>query len=179
MGKTKKCKPFFKKSDYESSDGMVTTIWGPPLWHFLHTMSFNYPVEPTKTQKNNYKNFIVSLENILPCRHCRENLKKNFKSMPITNKVLENRESFSRYVYNLHELVNKMLGKNSNLTYDEVRDRYEHFRSRCAKDLPKPIKTIKKTIKKEKGCVHPLYGNKKKKCILKIVPKTSKAKSFE
>jgi hypothetical protein len=30
----------FKKKDYESNDGMLTTVWGPGMWHFLHTMSF-------------------------------------------------------------------------------------------------------------------------------------------
>ena len=38
----------FKQQDYESSDGMLTYVWGPSLWHFLHTMSFNYPVNPTQ-----------------------------------------------------------------------------------------------------------------------------------
>jgi len=49
-------KCIFKKDDYESSDGMLTYVWGPPLWHFLHTMSFNYPVKPTKDDKQNYMN---------------------------------------------------------------------------------------------------------------------------
>ena len=43
----------FKKQDYESNDGMLTSIWGPSLWHSLHTMSFNYPNKPTKIQKEN------------------------------------------------------------------------------------------------------------------------------
>ena len=30
----------FKKKDFESGDGMLTTVWGPSIWHFLHTMSF-------------------------------------------------------------------------------------------------------------------------------------------
>ena len=27
---------------------MLTSVWGPSLWHSLHTISFNYPVKPTK-----------------------------------------------------------------------------------------------------------------------------------
>ena len=34
----------FSGKDYMSGDGMLTTVWGPAMWHFLHTMSFNYPV---------------------------------------------------------------------------------------------------------------------------------------
>ena len=37
----------FNKQDYESGDGMLTSVWGPLFWHSIHTMSFNYPVRPT------------------------------------------------------------------------------------------------------------------------------------
>ena len=69
----------YTKKHYQSGDGMVTSVWGPPLWHYLHTMSFNYPVKPTPADKRNYKNFILSLRHVLPCRYCRENLTKNLK----------------------------------------------------------------------------------------------------
>ena len=101
--------------------------------------------------------------------------------MPLTNKDLKNRDSFSRYIYKLHETVNKMLGKKSGLTFCEVRDRYENFRSRCTQTKPKSFnyKKLKKTIKKrEKGCTEPLYG-KKAKSIIKIVPQSRKGKSFQ
>ena len=38
----------FKNKDFTSGDGMLTSVWGPSFWHVLHTISFNYPVEPTK-----------------------------------------------------------------------------------------------------------------------------------
>ena len=44
----------FKKKELNSGDGMLTTVWGPSMWHVLHTMSFNYPVQPTKEDKQNY-----------------------------------------------------------------------------------------------------------------------------
>ena len=31
----------FTKKNYASGDGMLTSVWGPSLWHYLHTMSFN------------------------------------------------------------------------------------------------------------------------------------------
>ena len=31
----------FKKRDFQSGDGMLTSVWGPSLWHYLHTLSFN------------------------------------------------------------------------------------------------------------------------------------------
>ena len=61
----------FSKRDLESGDGMLTTVWGPPMWHFLHTMSFNYPAVPSDEQKQLYREFMLSLPNVLPCRYCR------------------------------------------------------------------------------------------------------------
>ena len=93
---------------------------------------------------------------------------------------MASRESFSRYIYELHETVNKMLHKKSNLTYCDVRERYEHFRSRCTEEKPK-IFTFKKGStrrKKEKGCTEPLYG-KKSKCVINIVPQEDKTATFK
>jgi hypothetical protein len=107
------------------------------------------------------------------------NLKNNFKAHPLQICHMKNRDTFSRYVYDLHEIVNKMLGKKSGLTYCEVRDRYENFRSRCTQnDESSKIFNFKKTRKvKEKGCTEPLYG-KKAKCIIKIVPHDEKTPTF-
>lgn len=168
--KTRKIlKKTYTENDYQSGDGMLTTVWGPGIWHFLHTMSFNYPINPTQEQKNNYRNFVINLKNVLPCKYCRINLLKNFKQRPLKMSHMKNRETFSRYIYDLHEVVNKMLGKESGLSYDDIRERYEHFRARC---------TSKIIPKIEKGCTESLYGEKAK-CILKIVPQTKKCNTFQ
>lgn len=170
----------YKKRDYNSGDGMLTSVWGPSMWHYLHTISFNYPVNPTEKDKKHYKSLIMNLKYTLPCRFCRENLKKNLSVLPLTDNDLNNRDKFSRWVYRLHELINKMLGKKSGLTFCNVRDRYENFRSRCTKDLREKRVTLKKRKgqKKEKGCVEPLFG-KKSKCIIKIVPQEKKCQTFQ
>jgi hypothetical protein len=177
-----KTKKIYSKDDYHSGDGMLTSVWGPSAWHLLHTMSFNYPVEPTQEQKHHYRNFVLNLKNVLPCKYCRINLKTNFKELPLTMECMKNRDTFSRYIYNLHELINRKLKKKSNLKYCDVRERYEHFRSRCTEDLPKLFKfeKVKKTIKNTegKGCTEPLYG-KKSKCIIKIVPQEEKGSTFQ
>lgn len=149
-------KNVFTDEDYNSNDGMLTYVWGPTLWHSFHTISFNYPVNPTEKDKENYKLWFVSHKYTLPCKYCRDNFRNNLKKFPLTKKWLKNREMFSRYIYEFHEIVNKHLGKKSNLTYDQVRNRYENFRSRC--------------INKKKGCTNPLYG-KKSQCVISIIPK--------
>ena len=166
----------YTKKDYQSNDGMLTSVWGPGLWHTLHTMSFNYPISPTVDDKNHYRQFILNLQYVLPCGKCRKNLKMNFKKLPLTISHMKSRDTFSKYIYNLHELINKMLGKTSGLSYNDVRERYEHFRSRCVvSDLDK--KKIPES-KSELGCTEPIYG-KKSKCILQIVPDTTKCETFQ
>ena len=180
--KNKKTKRKFSNSELNSGDGMLTTVWGPSLWHYLHILSFNFPVKPTNIQKKKYLEFIKNLQYTLPCKYCRINLRKNFKILKPNKNIVESRETFSRYVYNLHELINSMLNKKSNLTYNDIRQRYEHFRARCTKKNIKDKifknKVIKKTVKKEKGCTTPYYG-KKSKCIIKIVPQENKCNTFQ
>lgn len=180
MKKSPKTKPktttksIFSHEDYNSKDGMLTSVWGPIFWFFLHTMSFNYPNNPTLETKKQYRDFILSLQHILPCRYCRENLTLNFKKLPLTMNEMKNRETFSRYIYNLHEVVNTMLKKKSNLSYEDVRDRFEIFRAKCIVEKKKSCKKSKKHT----GCVKPFYG-KKSKCILKIVPYDKKEESVQ
>ena len=136
----------FSPEQYKSDYGMITYIWGPLLWHFLHIISFNYPVNPIEYNKknklienqieNSYYYFILLLQFILPCKSCRDNLKKNLNNLHFfTNKakIMESRDTFSLFIYNLHESVNRMLNKKSNLTYEQVKDFYEHFRADCSK----------------------------------------------
>lgn len=171
----------YKSKDFNSGDGMLVNVWGPPLWHFLHLTSFNYPVMPSNEDKVNYRALILNLKNILPCGYCRKNLNKNLKMLPLKESNLKNRDTFSRWVYKLHELINTMLGKKSGLKYCDIRERYEHFRSRCTQ-TPKTVskrvlkRHIRKT-KKERGCTEPLYGNKSR-CVLKIVPDSKKGASL-
>jgi hypothetical protein len=176
--RTKKVRAFTKK-DFHSGDGMLTTVWGPSMWHFMHTMSFNYPVSPTQEQKKDYMDFILNLRNVLPCKYCRMNLTNNLATRPLKMCHMESRDTFSRFVYDLHETVNKLLGKKSGLSYCDVRERYEHFRSRCTQDAPKVFnfREFYRGKKYEKGCTEPLYG-KKAKCVISIVPQEVKVPTF-
>lgn len=162
----------FTYDNYKSGDGMLTSVWGPSLWHYLHTMSFNYPDNPTKKEKIHYRDFILQLQHVLPCKYCRLNLEKNFKAMPLKMCHMKDRYNFSKYLYDLHEYINKMLGKESGLSYEDVQERYEHFRARCGKKK----KTIKK--KKHKGCTEPLHKFKSKG-VVKIIPANEKCESLQ
>ena len=197
MSTRKKKHSVFTEAHFNSGNGMLTTVWGPSMWHCLHTISFNYPVEPTAENKEQYRDFILSLRYVLPCGKCRKNLYKNFKKLPLKMENMENRDTFSKYIYDLHELINTMLHKKSGLTYAEVKQRYENFRARCKPDATdkkqeltgKKNKTmkrhasskkekVKKVVKKENGCTEPIKGEKSK-CVLHIVPDKTKCETFQ
>lgn len=150
------------KVDYNSGYGFHTHIWGPIQWSMLHLISFNYPVQPTEDDKVNYMNYIQSLTHVLPCKACRDNLVKNLSAMRFGKHNLKDRATFSRFIYDLHNHVNQMLGKPKYLTYEQVRDKFELFRAKCINDTP--TIPIHKT-----GCIQPL-NNIKSQSIIHIVP---------
>lgn len=167
----------YSKDDFDSNNGMLTAVWGPGTWHFLHTMSFNYPVNPTAEDKTKYRDFIYSLRDVLPCGKCRKNLHRNLRELPLQMRHMASRNTFSKYIYQLHEKINRMLGKQSGLSYCDVRERYEHFRARCAKPFAESAASTKDP-NLEKGCTVPLYGEKSR-CILKIVPDSTKCETLQ
>lgn len=168
-----------KKSDYENDNGMLTTVWGPSLWHSIHTITFNYPVRPTKQEQADYYKFIMSLEKVLPCKYCRENFPKNMRAVnkrkrtTLKRALARGRAGFSRYMYDFHNEVNVMLGKPITLTYKQVKERYENFRARCTlKKSEAEMQQCKRNIKqmkRERGCTESLYGLKSR-CVIVTLP---------
>ena len=161
----------FNTEDLNSNDGFLTYVWGPSLWMTLHTISFNYPCHPTNAQKKQYQAFFDSLQHVLPCGKCRTNLVDNLKTTNYNKNVFQNRETLSKWVYDLHACVNSMLGKDTLTSYEDVRHTYENFRARCSLK-PTMIGGAKKTTQTksiEQGCTVPLTGVKSK-CEIRIVP---------
>lgn len=155
------------EAPYRSSDGMQSAIFGPAFWMTIHITSFNYPVHPTETDKTNYATWLWSIGNVLPCRYCRENFPKNMQSANFTmEESMKDRDSFSRFCYNLHDCVNKMLNKTSP-PFSEVREHYENFRARCMSEAQK--KHLLK-VSKELGCIRPEHNGKRGKCEIRIIP---------
>ena len=160
----------FSKFDYESPNGIATHIWGPLVWNTLHIISFNYPVNPTEEIKTQYHEYLMSLKNVLPCKSCRDNFMNNLKTAKYGKDKLKSRETFSRFIYDFHNVVNLMLGKKKYKTYNEVRDRYELFRAKCVNNTPIGSKY-------EIGCTNPV--NKiKTQCVINIVPLEHNRETF-
>jgi hypothetical protein len=108
---------------------MNVNKWGPGGWNFLHSITFNYPLNPTENDKKNYSNFFKSIGNMLPCKYCRESYIIYYKYLPI-DEFLDSREGVTYWFYTIHSLVNQKIYKN-NTTFSDVIKKYENFRASC------------------------------------------------
>ena len=61
---------------------MNPEVWGPQLWTVLHSITFNYPMEPSIEVINHYRAFLHSLKNVIPCETCSFELIDYINSYP-------------------------------------------------------------------------------------------------
>lgn len=145
--------------------GMASSIWGPPTWSALHFISFCYPDNPSDKNKSDYKKFFELLGELLPCKYCCDSYKLLIDTPPtkLDYNILANRETFSQWLYNIHEAINKKLNKNSNLSYEDIKNYYESYRLSCSRCHKIPVKLAKKFIPyaKSKGLESDYYNNLK------------------
>lgn len=152
------------------SEGMMTKVWGPTSWIFLHSVTFGYPEQIDENNKDhinrkkNMKTFFNSLVYVLPCNLCRESSAAYLRQTPIESH-LNSRRDLVRWLYNFHNLVNKKLGtpKCDIPSFKEFCKFYENFRASC-----KPT-TEKQKLENSKGCTFPKKGYRKKRSLIRIV----------
>ncbi len=60
---------------------MLPEIWGKYCWTFIHLLTLEYPEFPTQADKENYKEYFESLQKVLPCEKCRNNLETHLKKI--------------------------------------------------------------------------------------------------
>ncbi len=117
---------------------MQTIKWGGGLWVGLHCMTYNYPLEPTQSDKDNYKNFFESLKHMLPCIYCRQSYTTYLKYLPIDD-YLDDRYGITYWLFSLHNLVNQKLSKTM-IDFTECCVIYEKMRARCGKVIENDMK---------------------------------------
>ena len=86
------------------------TVWGPHYWFFLHTISMSYPNRPNAVTKKKYYEFIQNLPLFIPVESISGELSKLIDEYPIAP-YLDNRESFVRWVWFIHNKINQKLDK--------------------------------------------------------------------
>lgn len=98
---------------------MLPEVWGRHGWNFLHLVTLGYPDNPTDEDMKNYKNYIISLQKVLPCERCRNNMNKHMAKIPLTSEILSSRKLFIKWGIDFHNIVNYYTNKKM-LTYPEA-----------------------------------------------------------
>ena len=108
--------------------GLNSKIWGNGAWVFLHSITLNYPNNPTENDKKTYKSFFETLGYLLPCNECSNHYNDYLQSNPINYDILENKESLTIWLYNLHNNVNHIID-NEKIDFKEFVDIYYNMYS--------------------------------------------------
>lgn len=103
-------------------------VWGPFFWHTIHITVLGYPQDPNYSDKKAMKEFLESLQILIPCPICRDHYKSHMSKMPI-GPSLDSRKDLFRWTIDLHNEVNKMLGKRE-YTETEVIQYYSRLGAR-------------------------------------------------
>ena len=151
-------------------NGLMTRIWGPSGWLFLHCITFGYPYKINSNnkehidKKSDYYKFFYYLGKVLPCKYCRDSYMEFFAKINPINK-LGSRQELSKWLYDVHNLVNDKLGVSSCdiPSFTDIEKNYESFRAAC-----KPLTNKELLDKKGKGCIAPATGPPKR-TVIKVV----------
>ena len=154
-----------------SNEGIMTNVWGPPGWVFLHCITVGYPYKINSKNKEHIsrkkytKIFFNSLGHVLPCKYCRQSYLQYLTEHPI-DKHLDTRKKLAKWFYDIHNKINKKLGvpKCDIPSFKEFYQKYETYRAKC-----KPTTNQDRKNRKAKGCVKPKDG----------IPKRTHIKIFD
>lgn len=109
-------------------------IWGPHYWFFLHTIAMTYPHHPNAVTKKKYYEFVQNLPLFIPVEEISKEFEKLIDKYPITP-YLDNRDSFTRWMYFIHNKINEKLEKPSISLNDFFVQYYNQYKSQNEKFL--------------------------------------------
>jgi fumarate reductase subunit C len=101
-------------------------IWGPHYWFVLHTIALTYPVKANETVRKKYYDFIENLPIFIPIENIGNYFSKLLDKYPVTP-YLDSRESFIKWIYFIHNEVNKELGYEELTLSDSLEKYYKQY----------------------------------------------------
>lgn len=137
---------------HDNNIGLLTSIWGSNTWNSLHCVTFAYPENPTEEDKQHYKTYFEMLKYVLPCCTCRSHLTEHTKpgaKFEITISIFENRKTLTRWLYDLHNYVDKTLEMKYDITYDDLCEKYNSYIADCTISLDKKTIAYKNAYDRE------------------------------
>lgn len=124
-------------------------FFGPAMWKTLQSIAFNFPEKATPEQRKDYIDFFKSVGPVIPCPSCSTHYQEYIKKNPID---AESTESIARWVYDLHDTVNKKNNKTSP-SFEEIKNDYTGWDESRHKALQKLSKS-----ERERKLADPFLG---------------------
>ena len=117
---SKRASPAYPLAEqYYFSRAHKNDFWGPCFWRAIHSFSASY----RPAVKQAFKQFVYSLNGIIPCERCKGHFQRNLNQIPLTEDYLKNSHNLFLWSYLLHDLVNRQLGKISP-PFEEIKAQY-------------------------------------------------------
>lgn len=86
-------------------------IFGPKLWFLLHNSASLYPEKPTNAIKQEMKNMIIGIPSLVLCNKCKAHIRTWIYNNSDLDRVVKNRDSLFLYFLQMHNDVNRRIGK--------------------------------------------------------------------
>lgn len=121
-------------------NGIICEMFGAPLWYTFHMLSFGYPEDPGNTnrkkfKKQHYRDMVENWQHTLPCCCCRNNYRQHLRNL-LKPAVFDSRFTFTQFVFDLHNEVNRDLGKKVLGPADFAKLRRFYESARAGRDHP-------------------------------------------
>lgn len=98
-------------------------VWGPHYWFFLFTIALSYPTHVNSVTKRKYYDFIQNMPLFIPNPKIGNKFSNLLDKYPVSP-YLDNRESFVRWVFFIHNKINVILSK-PEITFEEAIQKYQ------------------------------------------------------
>ena len=108
-------------NDYRDITTIDPKYWGRCGWIFLNSIALTYD----DTLKDKYKQFILTLPYILPCKKCGYHLKESINRIKNIDTILKNKETFMNWLLEIRNNICKEQNKEFKTINDELNEIFD------------------------------------------------------
>jgi hypothetical protein len=119
-----------------------SNIWGPKAWFFIDTIILSYPDNPNYEDIKIFKQFILSLEKLLPCEKCRKHFGEFVNKNPLDESILSSKPNLIKWILKCHNNVRK-IQKKDEITLDDF---YNYYIKNAKLQIDKETSDVKNNI---------------------------------
>lgn len=110
----------------KKSRDLDANVWGRHYWFFLHTVAYKYPETPNAVTKRKYYDLISNFPLFIPDEEMGNHFASLLDLYPVTP-YLDNRESFIRWCWFIHNKINRILEKEEIDLYESINRYFEEY----------------------------------------------------